>query len=104
MIQTINEYQFADAFKSIRPDNFSYEGLKALYDYLEQYEDDTGDQIELDVIAICCDYTEYENLKEFKNDYGKEFSNIDKRFKYSIEDNTTLIPIEGTDGFIIQAV
>ena len=102
MIQTINEYQFADAFKSIRPDNFSYEGLKALYDYLEQYEDDTGDQIELDVIAICCDYTEYENLKEFKNDYGKEFSNIDKRFKYSIEDNTTLIPIEGTDGFIIQ--
>jgi len=103
MIQTINEYQFADAFKSIRPDNFSYEGLKALYDYLEEFEDDTGEKIELDVIALCCDYTEYENLKEFENDYGKEFSNIDKRFKYSIEDNTTLIPIEGTDGFIIQA-
>ena len=103
MIQTINEYQFADAFNKIRPDNFSYEGLKALYDYLEEFEDDTGEKIELDVIALCCDYTEYENLKEFENDYGKEFSNIDKRFKYSIEDNTTLIPIEGTDGFIIQA-
>ena len=103
MIQTINEFQFEDAFKSIRPDNFSYEGLKALYDYLEEFEDDTGEKIELDVIALCCDYTEYENLKEFENDYGKEFSNIDKRFKYSIEDNTTLIPIEGTDSFIIQA-
>ena len=103
MIQTINEWDFRNAFKSIRPDNFSYDGLKALYDYFEQYEDATGDPIELDVIALCCEYVEYENLKEFENDYGKEFSNIDKRFRYSIEDYTTLISIEGTDGFIIQA-
>tara|TARA_R100001369_G_scaffold21641_1_gene39305 strand:- start:259 stop:579 length:321 start_codon:yes stop_codon:yes gene_type:complete len=104
MIQAINEWDFRNAFKSTIQyrDDFSYEGLKALYDYLEQYEEDTGEQIELDVIAICCEYTEYEDLKEFEDVYGKEFSNIDKRFKYSIEDKTTLIPIEGTDGFIIQ--
>ena len=63
MIQTINEYQFADAFKSIRPDHFSYEGLKALYDYLEDYEDSTGEQIELDVIGLCCEYVEYEEIE-----------------------------------------
>ena len=103
MIQTITKSEFSTAFhKAGRGNNFTYEGLIALYDYLEDYEDSTGEHIELDVIALCCEYIEYENLKEFENDYGKEFSNIDKRFKYSIEDNTTLIPIEGTDGFIIQ--
>jgi len=97
MIQKINEYQFADAFKRIRPDNFSYEGLKALYDYLEDYEDDTGGQIELDVIAICCDYYEYKDLKEFQEDYSEDYESIE-----DIEQETTVIMIDDTS-FIIQA-
>jgi hypothetical protein len=52
-----------------RGDQFSYEGLIALFDYLEMLEDDIGEPIELDVISLCCEYSEYENLKEFKNDY-----------------------------------
>ena len=76
MKQTINEYQFRDAFMSIRPDNFSYEGAKALYEYLESYEDDTGEEIELDVIALCCEYTEYEDMQEFNNDYGKNYEEL----------------------------
>ena len=58
MKQTINVYQFRDAFKSIRPDNFSDSGLSALFDYLEAYEDDTGEDLELDVIGLCCDFSE----------------------------------------------
>jgi len=102
MISTINEYDFINAFKGIREDNFSRNGLIALYEYLEMLGEDLGQPIELDVIALCCEYAEYDNLEEFQADYGREFSNIDKRFKYSIEDTTTMIPIEGTDGFIIQ--
>ena len=103
MIKTINEYDFIDAFKKMgRTDNFSNSGLIALYEYLTMLGDDLGQPIELDVIALCCEFTEYDNLEEFEADYGREFSNIDKRFKYSIEDTTTMIPIEGTDGFIIQ--
>ena len=103
MIRRINEYDFIDAFKKMgREGNFSNDGLVALYEYLEMLEDDTGQPIELDVIALCCEFTEYDNLEEFEADYGREFSDIDKRFKYSIEDSTTIIPIEGTDGFIIQ--
>jgi len=97
MIQTINEFQFEDAFKSIRPDNFSYEGLKALYDYLEDYEDSTGEQIELDVIAICCDYYEYKDLKEFQEDYSEDYESIEE-----IEQATIVIMIDD-DAFIIQA-
>ena len=97
MIDTINEYQFANAFKGIRPDNFSYMGLKALFDYLEMLEDDIGEPIELDVIALCCEYSEYENLKEFQNDYGDEYESLD-----DIENDTTLIKIEDEEGFIIR--
>ena len=57
--QTVTESDFRDAFQAIRPDNFSYEGLGALYEYLEELSEDTGEDIELDVIALCCDYTEY---------------------------------------------
>lgn len=68
MINTINEYQFKDAFMSIRPDNFSYQGLTVLFDYFEELENDIGEQIELDVIAICCDYSEA-RYSEIYTDY-----------------------------------
>lgn len=98
MYQTISRTDFHDAFRDMgRGKQFSYEGKNALLDYLEELEDGTGEPIELDVIALCCDYTEYDNLEAFQSDYGDEYKNIS-----DIEDATTVIPIEGTDGFIIQ--
>jgi hypothetical protein len=97
MINTINKYEFSDAFHKMgRGDQFSYEGLIALFDYLEMLEDDIGEPIELDVISLCCEYSEYDNLKEFQNDYGDEYESID-----DIENDTTLIKIEDEEGFII---
>lgn len=58
MKQSIYRYEFHQAFKALRPDNFSYEGLNVLFDYLEQYEEDTGAELELDVVALCCDFSE----------------------------------------------
>jgi hypothetical protein len=58
MKQTIGLSQFTDAFMSIRPNNFSYEGLTWLFDWIEQQESETGEQQELDVIALCCDFSE----------------------------------------------
>ena len=95
MIQTISEWDFARAFEQVRPDNFSRAGLSALYEYLEDYEDSTGEQIELDVIAICCEYAEYESLEEFQEDYGDDYQSIDE-----IEQVTTVIPVDDS-GFII---
>jgi len=71
MKQTISKYNFTEAFRTMgRSDNFSYEGLQALFDHLEDYEEDTGEEIELDVIAICCDYTEYDSALEAAEEYG----------------------------------
>ena len=47
--------QFRDQFAQCgRKDQFSYEALGLLFDYFEDVDPD----MELDVIAICCDYTE----------------------------------------------
>lgn len=98
MKTTINEYQFEQAFRDAgRGDNFSYAGLQALFDYLQAYEEDLNEEIELDVIAICCEFTEYEDIEAFQSAYGDEYQTID-----DIEYETIVIPIAGTDGFIIQ--
>ena len=95
MKQTLNEYQFTQEFKRIRPDQFSYEGLQALFNWFEEYEDETGEEIEFDVIAICCEWSEYENLKEFQNDYGKKYT------LENIQDFTIYIPLENSQSFLI---
>jgi hypothetical protein len=71
MKQTINRSQFIDAFKSWETyaNNFSYEGLVALYEYLTDLEDNIDDEIELDVVALCCDYTEYDSAWEAMREY-----------------------------------
>ena len=59
MKTTVNRYDFKRAFADAgRKDQFSYDGLTALFEYLEQLEQDTGEELELDVIALCCDYSE----------------------------------------------
>ena len=43
MHQSINLHDFREAFRIMdRSNNFSYDGLKVLFDGLEQYEEDTG--------------------------------------------------------------
>ena len=68
-----------------------------MYDWFEEYEDSAGSQIKLDVIAICCEYAEYDSLKDFQDDYGDEYKSLE-----NIENRTTLIKIEGTEGFIVE--
>ena len=75
MKQTINFSQFTDAFTSYgRDDQFSYDGLKALFDYLEQLEDDCGTDFELDVIALCCEFSEYDSALGCISDAGYDFT------------------------------
>ena len=95
MKQTVNEHTFHRAFERLRPDQFTYQGLNALYDYLTDFEDGTGEEVELDVIGICCEYREYDNLQEYNQDYDycESISQI--------QELTTVIPID-TESFIIQ--
>ena len=72
MKQTINLSQFRDEFNSIRPNNFSYEGLEILFDYLEEMEPD----LDLDVIALCCDYSD-STIDNLIQDNDIDFEGVD---------------------------
>jgi hypothetical protein len=88
MKQTIGLSQFTDAFMSIRPKNFTYEGLEVLFNGLEEFEEDTNEEIELDVISLCCDYCEM-TMSEIVDAYGylmdEDRLNDDDAFSY-VED------------------
>ena len=89
MIDTVTQTEFVDTFVKIgREDNFSYWGRIALFEYFEQLEEDLGEQIEFDPIAICCEYSEYESLDELNEVYGKEFEDLDE-----VSDYTSVIPV-----------
>ena len=99
MKQTIDVYGFRRAFeRTDRKDQFSYEGLEALFNWLEEYEEGTGEEVELDIIALCCDFMEYESLEEFHRDYDADtYPDWDKIAEY-----TSVIPVGCDGGFIIQ--
>ena len=82
---TIND--FGKAFDLVRPNNFTSWGQDALYNYLVEIEEETDQEIELDVIDLCCSYTEYGSFDEFQQDYPD--INSMKR----LQDNTTVIGI-----------
>lgn len=97
MKQTVNFSQFCDAFKLMdRNGQFTYEGKRALFDYLENYEEETGEEMELDIVALCCEFSEYENLAELQENYTN-ITNME-----DLENRTTVIKILDSDKFIIQ--
>jgi hypothetical protein len=79
MKTNVSRYQFVREFEdSGRGTQFSREALDALFEYFEEYEDSTGTEIEFDVVAICCDYSEStfaELIEQYDipidSDYGK---------------------------------
>ena len=95
MKQTMNESDFKNEFKKIRPNNFSYDGLTALYDYLIQYEENCDTELEFDPIAYCCEYTEFDSFKDVQINY-------DVKTLKELEDKTSIIKIPNSEKLIIQ--
>lgn len=100
MKQTMNVFDFHRAFQAMgRQDNFSYEGLQAMFEFLEDMERDTGDEYELDVIALCCEFTEYEDLEDFNRQQGTEFETW-----LEVQEKTFVIPVGDIGGIHESAI
>lgn len=100
MKTTVNRSEFTSAFHRMgRGEQFSHQALLAMFDYFEQLENDCGTEMELDVIAICCEWAEYANLAEFQEAYSDECQTLE-----DIQDKTQVIMLGDSldDGFIIQ--
>jgi hypothetical protein len=97
--QTLNKHQFIDSFKSwdTYSNHFSYEGLELLYDWLEMQKAQSDEDIELDVVALCCDFTE-SDVTTIQHEYTlpKNVVNTDLDFELVMEylqENTSIVGI-----------
>lgn len=95
IIDTLSMSNFVDRIRKIRPENFTYDGLEALYAYLENLSEDTGQDIEFDPIGLCCEYAEYKNLAELQQNY----EHIDSMEDLEAE---TLVIMINEESLIIQ--
>lgn len=88
---TVDKSLFREMFEqSSRANNFSYEGLGVLFDYLDEtYEDD----YKFDLIEICCDFVDYN-----ENELVNEFEHLLPWDEWSVENeadmNEGVYPVE----------
>lgn len=74
LVLSVNETLFIDMFRKYnRIDNFTFQGLQELFDYLDSLADEMDEPIELDVIGLCCEFYEG-NAQDIVNDYKEELS------------------------------
>ena len=90
----IDKYEFRDAFMNWHggayKNNFTYFGIDAMYDYFDEIE-----EYELDLVGICCNYEEYENLAEIQESYP-DIQSVEELRNY-----TEVIEIPNTERLII---
>lgn len=69
MKKSLSTYEAADLLRNDLNANWSSAGAFALVEYLEELEDSTGEEMEIDVVAIRCDFSEYSSLLEWAEEY-----------------------------------
>ena len=103
MKQTITEYMFIEAFRHAgRETQFSIPARRALFDYLESFEHDSGTELELDPVGICCEFAEYPCALEAAKVYGLELRGDDEESRALdwLREKTQVIEFDG--GVVIQ--
>jgi|GEM_PF-6433666 len=69
MKTTLNTYEVANILLADEFANWTREEAFALAEYYEQLEEDWGEEIDLDVVAIRCEWNSYSNMQEVRDNY-----------------------------------
>lgn len=98
MKRTMTEYDFIEAFQNsdTRKEQFTIPALEALFNYYEEYEQESEKDIEFDMISICCEWVEYDSFEQLQNDY----SSIET-FE-QLQDRTTVIECSNSHILIVN--
>ena len=98
MKKTVHLNDFRDSFHQMgRANQFSYEGLEWLFDHCEELERDLGEDYELDVIALCCDFTQ-STYEDINRDYNLDLNNdnLHELVKLYLEEKTLIVNYDDT--------
>jgi hypothetical protein len=67
---TLSTSGIQDRLYADKSAGWSWAGARALAEYLEELEDDTGEEMEFDGVAIRGDFDEYESAREAASQYA----------------------------------
>ena len=73
MKKTMTTYDIAHELTDDKNANWSRAGAFALAEYLEECEEETGEEMELDIVAVRCDFSEYDSLLAFAEGYFADY-------------------------------
>jgi hypothetical protein len=99
----VSEFQFVDSFRACgRETQFSVPARRALFAHFENIEEWTDTEIELDPIAVCCEWAEYPSALKAANDYGFKGNELDTEEAALdwLHEQTQVVQFEG--GLVIQ--
>lgn len=89
LIQTVNANELQTIAEGYgREDQFTYEAWTAIGEYLESSSD--GD-VQIDIVSICCEYSEYASAQEVYDNYSTD---IDADEWQEMDDEEKLEAIE----------
>ena len=90
----------AEALLNDKSANWSVNGAYALAEVMEQYEEDSGKEFQLDVVALRCEWSEYESATEAAKDFGWDEGGGEEEALSWLEDFTVVFEFDG--GVIVQ--
>ena len=71
IVDTINSVsQFRGFFEKMDRDYFSYDAYETMFNYYDNLSGDSGENIEMDVIAFCGEWNQYDDADEVYNEYS----------------------------------
>jgi hypothetical protein len=88
--KTLTATDIAQALLQDEYAGWSYNGATALADYLIELAEETGSPIQLDVVALRCEFSEYKNLAAFNIAQGSDHETLDK-----LHDHNTVLEFDG---------
>lgn len=114
MKTTLSTTEYAHRLIDDENANWSRAGAFAICEYLEELEEDTGEEIEFCPVAIRCDYAQYADLEEWAEEqFGENLKNefnldddfledeFEDKIREFIRDRGTLLEFDG--GIIVSS-
>jgi hypothetical protein len=96
----VTEFQFIEAFRHAgRETQFSVNARRALFAHFEDFEHDTGTELTLDPIGICCEWAEHSSALAAAKEYGQSFETESEALDW-LREQTQVVEFEG--GIVIQ--
>ena len=100
LIQTVDSSELYHlACKMARGDNFGYKGWRKIGDYLESLSDNLGENIEIDIVALCCYYAVAESADDAYMQYD-HLHGVDLPDEEVWEEMTEEEKLETIEGFL----